>query len=108
VATGSLRTSYPSLIKPFSLFDAAGDIVDPYTNFTVANQAPPGTTREYHVEILPMGNHFAEGHRIRVYILGTPFDQLGALPGINTVSLGGVSASRLLLPTDGSSLAFGN
>ena len=106
VATGSLRTSYPDLIKPFTLFDAAGDIVDPYTNFSVSDPALPGTTREYHVEIPPIGNHFAAGHRIRVYILGTPFDQLGSLPGLNTVSLGGVTASRLILPTNGSGVAF--
>jgi uncharacterized protein len=106
VATGALRTSYPNVIPQLSLFDARGDIVGPYNNFSVADPAVPGTTREYHVEILPIGNHFAAGHRIRVYILGTPVDQLGAAPGINTVSLGGVTASRLLLPTVGNPLTF--
>ncbi len=107
VATGQLRTSYPGLILPFSLFDAAGDIVDPYNNYTDPNTAAPGTTREYHVEILPIGNTFETGHRIRVYIVGTPIDQLPSLPGVNTVTLGGVTGSRLILPTVGQSLTFG-
>jgi uncharacterized protein len=60
------------------------------------------------VEILPIGNHFAAGHRVRLYIVGTPFDQLPSVPGLNTVSLGGVTVSRLMLPTDGAVPAFGN
>jgi hypothetical protein len=106
VATGSLRTSYPDVIRPLSLVDQGGDIVDPYSNFSLSEPAKPGTTREYHVEILPMGNHFAAGHRIRVYLVGTPLDQLGAVPGVNALSIGGVAASRLLLPTDGSAVSF--
>jgi putative CocE/NonD family hydrolase len=107
VATGQLRTSYPNLIKPFSLIDAAGDIVDPYNNLTVPNTARIGTTREYHVEILPIGNTFEPGHCIRVYVVGTPVDQLPSLPGLNTVSLGGVNGSRLIFPTVGSHPEFG-
>ncbi len=106
VATGSLRTSYPDVIRPLSLIDPAGDIVDPYNNFSVSQPAKPGTTREFHVEILPIGDRFAAGHRIRVYIVGTPVDQLGAVPGANTLSFGGITASRLLLPTDGSGVSF--
>jgi hypothetical protein len=107
VATGALRTSYPGVIAPFSLFDAAGDIVDPYNNFTDPDPAKANTAREYHVEILPIGNTFGVGHRIRVYVVGTPLTQLPSLPGLNTVSLGGVTASRLILPTAGAGLAFG-
>jgi hypothetical protein len=103
VATGQLRTSFPGVIAPFSLTDAAGDIVDPYNDFTNPHQAAAGTTREYHVEIPPIGNTFGAGHRIRLYLVGTPLTQVPPLPGVNTVSLGGASASRLVLPTvDGS------
>jgi uncharacterized protein len=106
VATGQLRTSYDTVIKPLSLFDPEGDIVDPYIDYLAASPAPLGATREYHVEILPIGNRFAAGHRIRVYIVGTPFDQLPSLPGLNTVTLGGVSASRLIFPTEGVGPSF--
>jgi hypothetical protein len=107
VATGQLRTSYPGLIRPFSLFDAAGDIVDPYNNLTVPDTARPGAIREYHVEIPPIGNTFEPGHRIRVYVVGTPLDQFPSPPGLNTISLGGVNGSRLILPTVGPPLTFG-
>jgi hypothetical protein len=108
VATGQLRTSYPNIIKPSSLVDSEGDVVDPYNDFSTQDPASPGATREYQVEILPIGNHFAAGHRIRLYLVGTPFDQLPSAPGLNTVSLGGVTASRLILPTDGGAPALGN
>jgi uncharacterized protein len=108
VATGQLRTSYPNIVKPSSLVDSEGDIVDPYSDFSAQDPATPGTSREYHVEILPIGNHFAAGHRIRLYVVGTPFDQLPSAPGLNTVSLGGVTASRLLFPTDGGVPTFSN
>jgi hypothetical protein len=49
-------------------------------------------------ELLPMGNLFSAGSRIRLYVLGAPLDQISSLPGINTVSLGGVSGSQLVLP----------
>jgi putative CocE/NonD family hydrolase len=108
VATGQLRTSYPGIIKPFTLFAAQGDIVDPYTNFS--SQDPPaiGESREYHVEILPIGNRFAAGDRIRLYLVGTPLDQLPSPPGLNTLFLGGVTGSRLIFPTVGPGLSFDN
>lgn len=108
VATGELRTSYPNIIKPLSLVDSEGDVVNPYNDFSTQDPASPGASREYQVQILPIGNHFAAGHRIRLYIVGTPFDQLPSLPGLNTVSLGGVTASRLLIPTDGGGLSLGS
>jgi hypothetical protein len=45
---------------------------------------------------------FSAGSRIRLYILGTPLDQVPSLPGVNTVSLGGASGSQLVLPGLGS------
>jgi hypothetical protein len=53
VATGQLRTSYPNLIRPFSLTDGTGDIVDPYNDFSVQHAGALGTSRRYDVEILP-------------------------------------------------------
>jgi putative CocE/NonD family hydrolase len=108
IASGALRTSYPAIDRSRSLVDAAGDVVDPYAVYSSAAPALPGQTREYQVALLPLGNQFAAGSRIRVYILGTPADQVGALPGINTVSLGGLTPSRLLLPTWGAAPSFGS
>ena len=98
VATGALRTAFPIVERSHSLTDRTGRIVDPYNNFTTRKTAPLGAMRRYQVELLPIGNHFAAGHRIRLYFVGTPVDQLPSPPGLNTVRLGGVAASRLLLP----------
>jgi putative CocE/NonD family hydrolase len=108
VATGWLRTDYPNVDlsdypntnQPKTLVEK-GEIVDPYNDFTSQDPALPGTRREYHVEVLPIGNHFAVGHRIRLYILGTPGDMQGSPPGLDTLSLGGVTLSHLVFPTVG-------
>jgi hypothetical protein len=102
VATGALRTSFPNVLPSCSLSDAQGEVVDPCNDFSQMSNGLPGTARSYQVELLPMGNVFAAGSRIRLYILGTPLDQLPSLPGLNTVTLGGASGSRLLLPGLGS------
>ena len=100
VATGQLRTSYPHVDRSRSLLDPhTRDIAEPYADFSSQNTAAPGTRREYHLEILPVGNHFAAGHRLRLYIVGTSSAQQGATPGLNSISLGGATASRLLFPT---------
>jgi predicted acyl esterase len=39
------------------------------------------TTGTYEVELMPSGNVFSPGDRIRLYILGTPLEQLPSLPG---------------------------
>jgi uncharacterized protein len=57
----------------------------------------PLQTREYHIEFWPIGNHFAAGHRLRVYVLGTS-DFMMPYWGVNAVSIGGATPSRLLLP----------
>lgn len=106
VATGWLRTAYPGIEANRTLFertDEAGngeEVVDPYADFSSQDQALPGTTREYHVEILPIGNQFAKGDRIRLYILGTPMDMQPSPPGVNLLSIGGgITSARLILPT---------
>ena len=102
VATGALRTSFPNIVPSCSLTDAQGDVLDPCNDYTQASNPGPGKARTYQVELLPMGNVFAAGSRIRLYILGTPLDQLPSLPGLNTVTLGGASGTQLLLPGLGS------
>jgi hypothetical protein len=102
VATGALRTSFPNVLPACSLSDAKGEVVDPCSDFSQMSNGSPGKTRTYQVELLPMGNVFSAGSRIRVYILGTPLDQLPSLPGLNTVTLGGATGSRLILPGLGS------
>ena len=105
VATGWLRTEYPGVDLSRSLVDQAGDIVDPYSDFTAQDPTAPGAMREYHLEVLPIGNHFAAGHRLRLYLLGTPADMLAPPPGVDTLSTGGLTVSRLVLPTYGTTLA---
>jgi putative CocE/NonD family hydrolase len=97
VGTGALRTAYPIVDRTRSLRDRHGTIVDPYNNFTTRRPAALGAMRHYQVELLPIGNRFAAGHRIRLFIVGTPADQLSSPPGLNTVRVGGASPSRLLL-----------
>jgi putative CocE/NonD family hydrolase len=103
VANGQLRTAYPRVDAARSLLDpGSGDIVQPFPDFSAQDPAPIGATREYHVEILPIGNHFGAGHRLRLYIVGTSAATQGATPGVNSVSIGGATPSRLLFPTIGS------
>jgi hypothetical protein len=102
VATGALRTSFPNVLPSCSLSDSQGQVVDPCNDYTKMSSAAPGTARTYQVELLPTGDVFSAGSRIRLYILGTPLDQIPSLPGINTVSLGGTSGSQLVLPGLGS------
>ena len=100
VATGQLRTAFPRVDRARSLTDPrTRDIVEPYTDFATEVPAPVGVTREYHLEILPMGNHFAAGHRLRLYVVGTSLAMNGSPPGVNSLSIGGVTTSRLLLPS---------
>ena len=100
VATGQLRTSYPRVVSSRSLRDPrTGDIVEPYPDFSRRDDAPPGTLRRYHVEILPIGNHFAARHRLRLYLVGTSGAQQGAPPAVDSVAIGGPTPSRLLFPT---------
>lgn len=97
VGVGRLRSSYPHIDEQRSLFDAQGEVVQPYPIHTRKDYALPGQVREYHIEFWPLGNHFAAGHRLRLYLTGAPAYALPA-PGINFVSVGGPTASRLILP----------
>lgn len=107
VATGQLRTSFPNLDRARSRIDpVTGDIVQPYTDFSAKTPAAPGELREYHVEMLPLGNHFGAGHRLRLYVVGTPDHSQPAAPGVNTLAFGGVTPSRLVLPTVGAPPTF--
>jgi predicted acyl esterase len=101
VAQGQLRTAYPYIDRSRSLKDRRGDIVEPYTDFSGLTPALPETTRRYHIEILPIGNHFAAGDRLRLYVVGTSMAMEGAPPGANTLSIGGATPSKLLFPTLG-------
>jgi predicted acyl esterase len=98
VGVGRLRTSFPDIDVSRSVVDPHGEVVQPYGDYSVKHSALPGQTREYHVEFWPIGNRFAVGHRLRIYIIGTSLFMLPALPGLNAVSLGGATPSRLLLP----------
>jgi putative CocE/NonD family hydrolase len=97
VGVGRLRTSFPNIDRTRSVMDGNGEVVQPYSDFSVKTYATPGQAREYHVEFWPIGNHFAVGHRLRLYLLGTSGYMLPT-PGVNLVSVGGATPSRLLLP----------
>ena len=100
VAQGQLRTSFPHVDREKSIVDKrTGEIVQPYNDYSRQDVALPGTIREYTVEILPIGNVFEPGHRLRLYLTGTSATMLGSAPGVNLLSLGGATPSRLLLPT---------
>ena len=93
-----LRTSFPDIDLSRSVIDSHGEVVQPYGVYSAKRPAVPLQTREYHVEFWPIGNRFQTGHRLRVYLVGTSAYMLPALPGLNVVSIGGATPSRLLLP----------
>jgi predicted acyl esterase len=97
VGVGRLRTGFPDIVRERSVIDANGEVVQPYGDYSAVTPAMPGQGREYHVEFWPIGNHFATGHRLRLYLLGTSLFMLPT-PGVNLVSIGGATPSRLLLP----------
>ncbi|MGH7804416.1 MAG: CocE/NonD family hydrolase C-terminal non-catalytic domain-containing protein, partial [Candidatus Binatia bacterium] len=97
VGIGRLRTSFPYVVPERSLVDGNGEIVQPYADHAAKTYAMPAETREYHVELWPIGNRFQAGHRLRLYLLGPPNYVLPA-PSVNLVSIGGNTPSRLLLP----------
>lgn len=99
VAAGELNMDFPKVVVSRSVLDPQGDIVDPYNDFTSSDPPLPGTPREYHVELIPIGNHFAAGHRLRLYLVGTSVARGPEVPGVNTVSLAGVTPSRLIMPS---------
>ena len=98
VATGRLRSSYPGVDVDRSLVDATGAIVQPYGRYDQLVPTPVLAERRYHVELWPIGNRFGAGHRIRLHLVGASAFHAPLLPALNTVRLGGVDGSRLLLP----------
>ena len=98
VAAGRLDSAYPGVIASRSLKDSRGDIVQPYGDYSSKSDAAPLTRRRYEIEFWPIGNRFRVGHRIRLLILGASAASLPSLPALNSVSVGGPDASRLLLP----------
>ncbi len=98
VATGRLLSAYPNVIAAQSLHDAAGDIVQPYGDYSAKADAAPGTERTYQIEFWPIGNRFERGDRIRLVILGASGASSPSLPALNSVRVGGPLGSRLLLP----------
>ncbi len=98
LAAGRLLSAYPNIIRSRSLGDQQGDVVQPYGDYSARSDAPIGTERTYQLEFWPIGNRFRAGDRIRLVILGASGASLPSLPALNTVRLGGVPASRLLLP----------
>ena len=98
VATGRLSTAYPWISRRQSLIDRQGDVVQPYGVYWRRSLAPRGKDRTYHVELWPIGNRFKRGHRIRLIVLGSSAASRPSSPAVNSVRLGGSTASRLLLP----------
>jgi predicted acyl esterase len=98
IATGRLASAYPNIIPSRSLTDQRGDIVQPYGDYSRKRDAPLLAERNYQIEFWPIGNRFKRGHRIRLVNLGASTASLPSLPALNTVTLGGPNASRLLLP----------
>ncbi len=97
IGLGRLRSSYPEIIPERSLIDANGEIVQPYTDYSHKTYALSAQQREYHVEFWPIGNRFQAGHRLRLYLMGAPTYSLPS-PNLNSISIGGDTPSRLLVP----------
>ena len=99
VASGRLNSAYPGVDRKKSLRDRRSRaLVQPYARLDRPDPATPGASRLYRVELWPIGNRFRAGHRIRVHVLGASLASLPAAPAVNTVTVGGRSGSRLLLP----------
>jgi predicted acyl esterase len=99
LTVGRLLSSFPSIGRDKSLVDSAGNVVQPYGDFSrktaLAGVLKP---RLYQVELWPVGNRFKKGHRIRLDLVGASAASLQTLPGLNSVKVGGTSGSRLLFP----------
>ncbi|HEX7716189.1 MAG TPA: CocE/NonD family hydrolase [Marmoricola sp.] len=98
LTAGRLLSSFPDVDPGKSRFDAIGQVVQPYGDFSRKSYALPGVRRLYRVELWPVGNRFRAGHRIRVQVVGASAASLLGLPALNTVQVGSGSGARLLLP----------
>ncbi|MEO6605856.1 MAG: CocE/NonD family hydrolase [Aeromicrobium sp.] len=105
MAVGRLNTAFPDVIASKSLY-SAGQLVQPYGDYSKLKLAMPLTPRDYHVEFWPIANKFDAGHRIQLSIIGQSALSLPNLPSLNAVSIGGVTGTRLMFPSaPGSNLA---
>jgi putative CocE/NonD family hydrolase len=105
MAVGRLNTAFPDVIPSKSLY-SDGQLVEPYGDYSQLKPGLPGIPRLYHVEFWPISNKFDAGHRLQLSIVGQSALSLPSLPSLNSVSLGGTSGTRLLIPTvPGSDLA---
>lgn len=98
LTVGRLRSSYPSVMASKSLHDSAGDIVQPYGDYSAKTYTPALQERTYQVEFWPIGNRFEPGHRIRLVVLGASAASQPSGVSVNTIRAGGGQGSRLLLP----------
>lgn len=106
MASGRLNTNYPEVDEARSLRDprGSGQIVQPYGRFDRPSPPTPGASRDYQVELWPIGNRFRRGHRIRVTVVGASLASPLSPPGVQTIDTG---RSRLLLPAlPGSDLSY--
>lgn len=99
LTVGRLLTSFPDVVEEKSLVDSAGQIVQPYGDFSSKTPLAGFLSPQlYRVELWPIANRFKAGHRIRVDIVGASLFSLPTVPGLNSVDVGGTSGSRLLFP----------
>lgn len=98
LTVGRLDSSFPAIVDGLSLHDRTGAVVQPYGDYGAKRPALPLTTRRYQVELWPVGNRFEAGHRIRLDVLGSSAASLLALPGVNTIRVGGASGAVLHFP----------
>lgn len=105
MAVGRLNTAFPDIVPGKSLY-SGGQLVQPYGDYATSKPGIPGVSRMYHVEFWPIGNRFEAGHRLQLSIVGQSALSLPSLPSLNSVSIGGTSGTRLMIPTiPGSNLA---
>lgn len=97
VGLGRLSIAYPDINRRRSLV-RDGEVVQPHGVYARKQPARVGEERLYRVEIWPIGNRFAAGHRLRLQITGASALSMPSLPALNTVRVGPGSGSRLLLP----------
>jgi predicted acyl esterase len=97
LTVGRLSTAYPEVDERRSL-RRRGEIVQPYSDFSAKSPANPGQERLYKVELWPIGNRFAAGHRLRLDLVGASALSMPSLPAVNTIRVGAGTGARLLVP----------
>ena len=99
VAAGRLRSTFTEIDRSRSRTDPlTGEIVQPFNDLSRKTNVPPGEARDYYVEFWPIGNRFAEGHRIRLTLAGAPISFAPAVPAVNSIVVGGPDGAALQFP----------